>query len=139
MTHLGPLATIKADKLKKTERRDEACGTRNKFARMARMEQAIDKIPDTTATKVVEKVTTVIQAEADWVKAHITEELDARLGPRLDESNLKTVHAINMFMVQERADLKFKETRLRHSLAQNQEQEKAQKKDEKAAKKQRRT
>ena len=88
---------------------------------------------------MAEKVTNIIRAEADWVKAHITEELDARLGPRFDESNLKTVHAINTYMAQERAGLKFRETRLRHDLALNQAQERARMKDEKASKKQRRT
>ena len=103
------------------------------------MEQAIDNIPDHTANKVVEKVATVIQAEADWVKLHITEELDARLGPRLDESNFTSVHAITTHMAKERADLKFKETTLRYNLAQKQEQEKAQKKEEQIAKKHRQT
>ena len=95
-----------------------------------RIEQAIDNMPDHTAAKVVAKVATVIQTEADWVKAHITEELDARMGPRLDESNFTSVNAITTHMAKERADLNCKERMLRCNLAQKQEQEKAQKKDE---------
>ena len=66
-------------------------------------------------------------------KKHITEELDARLGPRLEESNFTTGHAITAYMAKERSSLKLRETTLRHCLAQNQEQEAAKKKEEKAA------
>ena len=53
-----------------TARRDEARGPRKKWARM---EQAIDNLPDRTATMVVEKVSTVVKEEADGVKTHITD------------------------------------------------------------------
>ena len=116
--------------------RDAARGTRKKWARI---EKAIDDVPDRTATKVVGKVEVIVKKEADGVKAHITEELDARLGPRREEPDFKTVHEISTYMANERASLKMRETTFRHCLVQNREEEKAKKKEEKAAKKQRRT
>ena len=141
------MAKIEAHNLKKKERREEARknvfaatgGAHGRYKRLARIEQAIGQIPDTTANKVVEKVATIVKEEAGGVKKHITEELDARLGPRREEPDFKTVHEISTYMANERASLKMRETTLRHCLVQNREEEKAKKKEEKAAKKQRRT
>ena len=68
------------------------------------------------------------------VKKHITEELDARLGPRLEESRFSTGQATTAHMAHERARLNFQETALRHCLAQRKEEEREQ---QQAAKKRR--
>ena len=48
------------------------------------MEQAIDNLPDRTATKVVEKVSTVVKEEADGVKEYIDKKFDEKFNA-LDE------------------------------------------------------
>ena len=42
-----------------------------KHRKLARIEQAIDNIPERTATKVVGEVSTVVQREANGIKEHI--------------------------------------------------------------------
>ena len=90
-----------------------------KHVQLARL---IASIPEKTATKVA----VVTKQEAQCVKKHITEELDARLGPRLEESRFSTGQAITAHMAQERARLKFQETSLRHCLVQRKEEEREQ-------------
>ena len=71
------------------ERRDEARGLRTTWARM---KQAIDNIPDRTATKVVGEVSNVVKEEANGIKQLIDQKFEQIFGkgPREGETHAET-------------------------------------------------
>ena len=122
--------------------RDAARGTRKKWARI---EKAIDDVPDRTATKVVGKVEVIVKKEADGVKAHVTDALAPlmkSLTPGATETiaqakarNRFEMEALRCAEAQDKEDTK----RVRKEQAAKKKEDAKRASEEKAAKKQRRT
>ena len=150
MIHFGSLATIEADKLKKTEHRekarkslvDAAGGVWRKHQKLAHM---VQKIPEETAKKVVGEVEAVVKKEADGVKTHITDAfapIMKLLTPGATETiaqakvrNRLEMEALRCAEAQDKEDTK----RVRKEQAAKKKEDAKRASEEKAAKKQRRT